>query len=121
VTFRIIKNQGAMRDALLSGGIDVLQTAVPIDVRRLLDDGRFRLFNCLSRGYTYVGWNCKRFPLDDPEVRRALTLGIDREDLVESIYVGYAEVASTSIISSMWAHDHSIKPWAYDPDESQRI
>ena len=121
VTYRIIKSRAAQRDAFLSGGLDVLQTVVPLDVRRILDDGRFRLFNCLSRGFTYVGWNCRRFPTDDPEVRRALTLGTDREDLVESLFFGYADVSYSPIISSMWANDHSLKPWPYDPEEARKV
>jgi peptide/nickel transport system substrate-binding protein len=120
VVFRIIKNQPAQLDALLSGGIDVLESVKPIDVRRVLDTGQFRLFNCLSRSYTYVGWNCKRFPFDDPGVRRAMTLGIDREDIVESLLLGYGEVSCSAIISSMWAHDRSLKPWPYDPEEAER-
>ncbi len=121
VTFRIIKNQQAQLDALLSGGVDALQSIRPGDAKRILDDGRFRLFNFMSRNYSYIGWNCARPPFDDAEVRRAMTLAIDREDLVESLYLGYAEVSSSSIISSMWAHDETLNPWPCDPDEAQKV
>jgi peptide/nickel transport system substrate-binding protein len=121
VTFRIIKNQQAMFDAFMSGGVDVLQTVRPNDAKRILDDGRFRLMNCASRAFSYIGWNCTKWPFDDPEVRRALTLASDREGIVESILLGYGDVASAPIISSMWAHDASIKPWPYDLDEAAKV
>jgi peptide/nickel transport system substrate-binding protein len=121
VTFRIIKNLGAQRDALLSGGTDVFHTLPPIEVRRVLDTGKFRMLNCLSRSYTYVAWNCRRAPFDDSEVRRAMTLAIDRRDLVESLYFGYADIGTSPIISSFWAHDASIKPWPYDRVEAEKI
>jgi peptide/nickel transport system substrate-binding protein len=120
VTFRVIKKQEAQRDALLSGGLDVVQTVPALDVKRFVEDGRFHLFNCRSRGFTYVGWNCRRFPVDDPDVRRAMTLAIDRDDLVESLYVGYADVGSSPIISSMWAHDRTMKPLPFDPEEAKK-
>jgi peptide/nickel transport system substrate-binding protein len=121
VTFRIIKSLGAQRDALLSGGLDVNQTLPPIEVKRVSDTGQFRIFNFLSRSYTYVSWNCGKAPFDDPEVRRAMTLGINRKELVESIYYGYAEVGASPIISAFWAHDASIKPWPYDRAEAEKI
>lgn len=121
VTFRIIKNQQAILDAFLSGGIDVLPGVRPNDVKRVLDDGRFRLFNCQSRAFTYVGWNCAKAPFDDPDVRRALTLATDREDLVESIYLGFADLGRSPIISSMWAHDRTLAAWPFDVDEAARL
>jgi peptide/nickel transport system substrate-binding protein len=121
ITFRIIKNLGAQRDALLSGGVDAVQSVQPLEVKRILDDGRFRVFNCLSRGFTYVGWNCRKFPTDDPDVRRAFTLAIDRDDLVEALYVGYADVATSPILSSFWAHDETMKPLPFDPDEATKL
>ena len=121
LTFRIIKNLGAQRDALLSGGLDVFQTLPPIEVKRVADTGEFRTFNFLSRSYTYVAWNCGRPPFDDPEVRRAMTLAINRKELVESIYYGYAEVGASPIISAFWAHDPTVKPWPYDRAEAEKI
>jgi peptide/nickel transport system substrate-binding protein len=121
VTFRIIKNQTAMRDAFLSGGIHVLPSVVPQDAKRILDHGEFRLFNCLGRFYSYVGYNCARFPFDQPAVRKALTLATDREDLVESIYLGYAVQGYSPIIKSLWAHDRTLAPWPQDPDAAAKL
>jgi peptide/nickel transport system substrate-binding protein len=121
VTFRIIKNQTSQRDAFLSGGIDVLPSVRPNDAKRVLDDGKFRLFNCRSRAYGYVGYNCAKFPFDDAVVRKALTLSTDREDLVESIYLGYAVQGYSPIIASLWANDRSITPWPHDPDEAAKL
>jgi peptide/nickel transport system substrate-binding protein len=121
VTFRIIKNQSSMRDAFLSGGIDVLPAVRPNDAKRILDDGRFLLFNCLSRAYSYVGYNCGKFPFDDAVVRKALTLATDREDLVESIYLGYAVQGCSPIIGSLWAHDRTLTPWPHDVDAAGKL
>jgi peptide/nickel transport system substrate-binding protein len=121
VVVRIIKDQDAIRDALLSGGIDVLHTARPLDVNRFRETGKFRFFRHASRGFGYAGWNCGRPPLDDREVRRALTHAINRTDLVESLFVGFAKVGVSPIIRSFWAHDPSLEPWPYDPDEARRL
>jgi peptide/nickel transport system substrate-binding protein len=121
VVFRIIKDRDATRDAMLSGGIHVLETAKAVDVKRYRDTGRFRFFHHASRAFSYIGWNCGRAPFDDPELRKALTLGIDRQDIVESVYFGYARVGCSPIITAFWAHDTSLEPWPYDPDECRRM
>ena len=45
--------------------------------------------------------------LADPEVRRALTLAIDREDLVRGLWTGHARIGTSPIVSELWAHDSS--------------
>jgi peptide/nickel transport system substrate-binding protein len=121
VTFRIIGNQQTMFDAFMSGDLDVLPSVRPNDVKRVLDDGKYRVFNCRSRAFGYVGYNCAKAPFDDPLVRRALTMATDREDLVESIYLGYADISSSPIISSMWARDPSLRPWPNDVDAAAKL
>jgi peptide/nickel transport system substrate-binding protein len=53
--------------------------------------------------------------LADPEVRKALTLAIDREDLVLGLWAGHARVGTSPIVSALWAHDPSTAlPLDYD-------
>jgi peptide/nickel transport system substrate-binding protein len=121
IVVRVIKDQDGMRDAFLSGGTDVLYTARPQDVKRYQETGRYRFFKHASRAFTYVGWNCERAPTDDRDVRRAFTLAINRADLVESLYYGFAKVGVSPIIRAFWAHDPSLEPWPYDPEEAKRL
>ena len=43
--------------------------------------------------------------LADPNVRTALTLGIDRQDIVDGLWAGHARVGSSPVVSALWAHD----------------
>jgi peptide/nickel transport system substrate-binding protein len=45
--------------------------------------------------------------LADARVRTALTLAIDREDIVDGLWDGHARVGTSPIVSSLWAHDPS--------------
>jgi peptide/nickel transport system substrate-binding protein len=121
VVYRIIKDRDSVREALMSGGVDVMQQAKAVDVKRLREKKWFWFFNHTSRAYSYLGWNCAKAPLDDPALRRAITHAIDREDIVESVFLGYATVGTSPIISAFWAHDRDLKPWPYDPAEAKRM
>lgn len=121
VVFRVIQSQQTQFDSLLAGEIDGMQGIQPKDVRHLKGHKDLLVYTFMSRAYGYVGWNCDFWLFQDPEVRRALTLAIDRENIVEALFYGYAKVTASPIISSMWACDHSLKPLDYDPDEAARI
>ena len=68
--------------------------------------------------YVGVAWNNERPLFADPEVRRALTLAIDRQTIVDTVLGEYGRVATSPIMSNVWAHDRSIEPWPYDPAEA---
>ncbi|RMF72219.1 MAG: hypothetical protein D6738_11840 [Acidobacteria bacterium] len=58
--------------------------------------------------------------LADARVRRALTLAIDRHELIEGVWHGYARPAASPIVSLLWAHDPSaLLP--YDPQAARRL
>jgi peptide/nickel transport system substrate-binding protein len=121
VIFRVITSQQTQFDALLAGEIDAMQSVKPKDVKRLLEDGKCLLYTFLSRNYGYIGWNCEYPLFRDPAVRRAMTLAIDRENIVESLFYGHAKVSASPIISSMWACDRSLEPHPYDPEAASGI
>jgi peptide/nickel transport system substrate-binding protein len=58
--------------------------------------------------------------LADPRVRRALTLAIDRKDLVDGLWSGHARVGTSPVVSALWAHDPSTMR-AFDPGSAEAL
>jgi peptide/nickel transport system substrate-binding protein len=71
--------------------------------------------------FDYIGWNGAKKPFNDPEVRRALTLGIDRKAIVEDLLYGYGRISTGPLLQTWWSADASLAAWPYDPDEARRI
>ncbi len=119
--FRIIPDQRTQLTSVLAGDVDCMQGVTPKDVDKILDAEHLELYTYMTRTFGYVGWNCKRWPFDDAKVRRAMSHAIDVEDIVESLFRGYAKVAGPQIISSFWASNPDIEPVEFDPDRAEQL
>jgi peptide/nickel transport system substrate-binding protein len=111
-------SMNTMLNALLANQLDVMQGVMPEQASRVLAAKHLNLYTYVSRTFGYMGYNCKRWPFDDKRVRQAMTYAIDRRDIVEGIFAGYAKVAGPNFITSMWASNRALKPYPFDPEKA---
>jgi len=121
VVCRIIPDQGSLMTQLFSGAIDFINQVSPTAADQIKKDPHLALMAYWNRLAVVVAWNNERPPFNDPEVRRALTLGIDRKTIVETLFGPYGRIATSPIVAAVWAHNSAIKPLPYDPAEARRI
>ena len=69
----------------------------------------------------YVGFASDKPPFDDPMVRRAFTLAVDREALVNDVYEGTSEVAHGFLPPGLPGYDPSTPPILFDPEGARRL
>ena len=83
LTFKLMDDQRAMLTAFNNGELDFIN-AVPVDeMASLLVDGSLIPGDYL--GSYYVDFNNAKAPFDDPKVRRAFNLVMDRNFIVENV------------------------------------
>ena len=58
---------------------------------------------------------------EDIDVRRAFTLAIDRQLIVDAIYQGFGSVPVGIWHPAVISHDPNIEPYVYDPDLARQI
>src|SRR6185369_3979305 len=121
VVMRITPDSGSALVQLLNGEVDFMPQVPPSDAPRIKADPHLDLRTYWSNLYVFIAWNNADPLFADRDVRRALTLGIDRQAIVDTILGDYGRVCVSPIISSIWAHDRSLKPLPYDPAEARRI
>ncbi|SDJ25780.1 ABC transporter substrate-binding protein [Natribacillus halophilus] len=115
LTLRIAEDENAVLAMLQAGEVDHanirpqdVETAEAIDgVNVVAQDG----YN-----YNYIGWNHDRPPFDDPDVRTAMTMAIDREAIIDGVLQGHAEPAHFPHHPMSWAHTDEVDEVPYDPD-----
>jgi peptide/nickel transport system substrate-binding protein len=137
VTERVIAKDPTRLAALLAGQVDAID-AVPIaDLERLKREQRFALFHGPAALVHYVALDSNREvspfvtardgkplasnPLKDLRVRKALSLGINRDAIVKRIMEGSALPASQLLSEEFPSASRSLKPDPFDPAKAQAL
>lgn len=121
VVLRQIPDQSAGFTQLLSGDLDFVTQIAVQDVPRVKAAPQLELISFWANLFVAAGWNNDHPLFKDPEVRRALTLAIDRQAIVDTLLGENGQVADSPILRTIWAHNDAIQPLPYDPAEARRI
>lgn len=120
--FRIVPEQTTLLTELLTGNVDFYSQPPADQADRILRADGVGLSRTPSRQYNFVAWNTRRPQLADARVRRALTMGTNRREIVEAVVRGYGSVVNTPVPPFHWAHDSTLDgALAYAPDEARRL
>ncbi len=105
--------------ALLKGEVDVITQLPPDQEDRVAANPSTRVAGALYAGLYVLAVNSKRPPLDNPLVKQALSLAIDREAIVKELWRGRGIVPSGPIAKGDNHFDPSLPPLAYKPAEAR--
>jgi len=121
VVFRVIPESATMLTELLTGGVDVDIPLLPDQVAQVRANDALQLFAFPGRTVYYIGWNNRRPPFTRAAVRRALALGIDREQIVNALLFGHGTLATSTIPPWHPFYPEDVDPLPYDPAEAARL
>jgi peptide/nickel transport system substrate-binding protein len=116
----------AALQALLRGEIDIAPWPVlEADLARTLDrfaDGTHQLAHYVpteAASMLLFGPDPKRF--GDPAVREAVQLAIDRQSIVDDVFVGRARVPRTYLVPPLWAAAEDVPPAGPDRERARAL
>jgi peptide/nickel transport system substrate-binding protein len=119
--YRQIPEDAVAEAALRTGEIDMIVDADPGSALRLAQDSSLVVSAFPSAEYSLIAWNTRREPFGVPEVRRALTLAIDREAIARVVRGGYGSVSAGPVGPWHWAWDSARAPLPFDPDSARAL
>jgi ABC-type transport system substrate-binding protein len=118
--YRIVPDMLTQEMEFYAGTVDSYG-AQPHQVHRLKDDPRFQSFSGLSFGYTYVGYNMRRPPFDDVQVRKALGMAIDVDKIIHYVLYNQGDRITGPFPKQTDFYNHDVEPLPYDPDGALRL
>lgn len=119
VTFRIVPDATNLATQIQNGEVDLWPRFTPPSFYpQFNSDPELVVHSYPGRSYTYLAWNTQDPLFQDKRVRQALTLATNRQEIVDALIYGQGQVGTQPLISTIWAHDPSIKPYPFDPDSA---
>ncbi len=127
VIYQEYATEDAMVEALLAGEVDIIDDIPATSVATLEEDPNVEVMIMESTVVDELIINSheegtQHPSLNDPAVRLAIAHAIDKQQIVNVAFLGYAEVATTIIPTSMkdW-HNSDVVDVPYDIAEANRI
>jgi peptide/nickel transport system substrate-binding protein len=117
----VIYDRATQRTAFESGQVHLLMTGSGSEARALSDAVIAR-----DPYFAYISFtmNPKKAPFQDPRVRRAISLAINRQQFVDIVYQGDAKadgLVQWSLGAYGFSDDELAQLQPYDPEEAKRI
>lgn len=121
IEFTVVPESGVRAGGLASDQFDAVGDVLPQDVPQVEgSDGE--VLTRANPGVPFVLQpNVTRPPLDDPDVRRALLVAVDRQELVDTVLSDAFEPATSVLASTTPGYADQSDQLVFDPDEAGRI
>jgi peptide/nickel transport system substrate-binding protein len=123
VVFRIIPEQTTLLTELRSGTVDLIRGVPPQEAAAVDADPQLEVVDYADRSFAYLAWNARDPLFADSKVRQALSLAIDRDQIVEALLYGYGKTAVSYVLPEVapWAVDPELAPLPYAPDSARAL
>ncbi|MFO1518229.1 MAG: peptide-binding protein [bacterium] len=124
ILFKIIGDDSVALQELKKGELDFASMR-PIQWMRQTDSEKFKRdfirHEYYTPSYRFIGWNLKRPYFQDKNVRKALTMLINRQAIVQKLEFGLAQVISGPFFFKAYEYDQKVRPLPYDPETAKKL
>ena len=123
ISFHIIADSMTRFLMLKSSQLDIGSIEPIAHERKLTKDffSKFNLYEKISLSYTYLGFNLRLEKFKNPDVRKAISLAIDREELVDILFFKHAKVCTGPFLPGSNAFNSDVVAPKTDLEEAKRL
>jgi peptide/nickel transport system substrate-binding protein len=111
----VINDATARTSALQSGQVDIINRVEPKVAKLLGQTPGVQVKNVSGRGHYVFVMHCDKAPFDNKDLRMALKLGINRQEMVDKILNGYGGVGNDTPVNAAYPLFTALDQREYDP------
>jgi dipeptide transport system substrate-binding protein len=119
--FAITTDASVRTQKLKAGECHVAPYPSPADIASLKADPNLQVMEQEGLNVGYLAYNAMQAPFDNPKVRKALNMAINKQSILEAVFQGAGAAAKNPIPPTMWSYNDDVKDDPYDPEASKKM
>ena len=120
VVFKSIVEETNRTIGLETGELDVVYDILGMDKTKLREDERFTFIEEPQLALTYLGFNLKKEPYNNPKVREAISYAIDQKPIIDTVFLGAGEPANSIIGPNVWGY-YDVEKYTQDIEKAKAL
>ena len=120
IEFRVVPEAAQRTIALETGEVDLAYDPLTADKQRIEENDELKLYSAPSLTCYYLSMNMNKAPFDNKLVRQAISHAIDRQLIVDTLYMGAGQAADDLIAPAVFGY-YGCGVDEYDPELSKQL
>ncbi|MBD7984817.1 glutathione ABC transporter substrate-binding protein [Sporosarcina sp. Sa2YVA2] len=121
VTFKVIPESAVRNADLETGHVHIADPLQPNEVAGIENSSFATVNRQTSSSLAYLGFNTEKAPFDDPKVRKAISMLVNKEDISEGVYEGFGTLAKGPLAPGIFGYNEDAEPTAYNVEEAKKL
>ncbi len=121
LVFAITPDASVRYQKLQAGECHIMPYPNPADVQAMKDDAGITVLEQEGLNVGYLAYNTQQAPFDNPKVRKALNMAIDKQAIIDVVFQGSGQIAKNPIPPTMWSYNNDVVDDAYDPEAAKAM
>lgn len=121
LVFKVIPDNTARLTALQAGEVDVIDGMNPSDAESVKSNSKLTLYERPPMNIGYLSFNMDKKPFDNPKVRQALSMAVNKPGIVDAFYAKMAKPATHALPPSVWGYNDQVKDYEYNLEQAKKL
>ncbi|WP_155889411.1 ABC transporter substrate-binding protein [Cucumibacter marinus] len=121
LVFAITIDPAVRAQKLQAGECHVMPYPAPADIEGLKSADGITVMEQQGLNVGYLAYNTQQEPFDNPKVRKALNMAINKQAILDAVFQGSGDAAKNPIPPTMWSYNDAIEDDPYDPEASKAM
>lgn len=117
---KVIPETSQRTIALETGEVDLAYDLAVNDIPKVNSDDKLTVYEIPSLTCWYVSMNMNKKPFDNPKVREAMSMAIDRQTIIDTINAGSGQTADAIIAPAVFGY-YSTGVKEYNPTKAKEL
>ncbi|GGK16980.1 glutathione ABC transporter substrate-binding protein [Caldalkalibacillus thermarum] len=121
VTFTVVPEDSTRLAMLETGEVHIVEPVQPNDVARVESSSNMELYRTDSVSLTYISFNTQKEPFNDVRVRQAISMAINKEEIIEGVVNGIGIPAAGPLAPTVFGYHEGLEQLEYNPEKAKEL